>query len=197
VINENFVIVAIIINALGNLGYLIKTLKGEIKPNKVTFLLFGLAPFIAFSAQIEQGVGMQSFLAFATGLFALAIFVASFLNKKAYWRMTLFDLICGGLSILGLFLWYITKNGNVAIIFSLSADFLAALPTIVKSFKFPETESAYPWLLVSISGLLTLLTIQRWTFADYSFPVYGFLINLIIFALVKFQIGRVKILDKN
>lgn len=191
-ISENFVIVAIIINVLGSLSYLISTLKGKIKPNKVTFLLFGFAPFITFTAQIKQGVGIQSLLAFTTGFMALMIFIASFLNKKAYWKISTFDIICGGLSILGLILWYITKIGNIAIFFSIFADLLAALPTVVKSYNYPETESAYPWLLISISGMLTLLTIRSWAFASYAFPLYGFLINLIIFSLVKFQLGRLK-----
>jgi len=89
-ISENFVIVAVIINALGSLSYVIDTLKGKIKPNKVSFLLFGLAPFITFAAQIKQGVGIQSLLALTTGLFASSTFVASFFNKKAYWKITLF-----------------------------------------------------------------------------------------------------------
>lgn len=191
-ISENFVIVAVIIIVFGSLSYLIDTVKGKIKPNKVTFLLFGLAPFITFSAQLKQGVGIQSLLAFTTGSMALAIFTASFFNKKAYWKITTSDLICGGLSILGLVLWYLTKVGNIAIMFSIFADGLAALPTIVKSYKYPETESAYPWLFISISGLLTLLTVRNWTFASYAFPLYGFFINLIIFALVKSQLGRLK-----
>src|SRR5258708_15274575 len=127
-IGNNFVILALIINALGSLNYLIDTTKGKIKPNKVTFLLFGLAPFVTFAAQLKQGVGIQSFLAFNTGFFALATFGASFFNKKAYWKITSFDLICGGLSVLGLILWYLTKVGNIAITFSISADLLAALP---------------------------------------------------------------------
>ncbi len=191
-ISENFVIVAIIINALGSLSYVIDTVKGKIKPNKVSFLLFGLAPFITFAAQTKQGVGIQSLLALTTGFFASATFVASFFNKKSYWKITLFDIICGGLSILGLILWYLTRIGNMAIVFSIFADVLAALPVVVKSYNYPETESAYPWLLVSISGMLTLLTIKSWTFASYAFPLYGFLINLIIFTLVKFKLGRVR-----
>lgn len=191
-ISENFIVLAIISIFLGSLNYLIDTIKGKIKPNKVTFLLFGLAPFVTFAAQTQQGVGIQSLLPLATGSLALAIFVASFFNKKAYWKITNFDLACGTLSVIGLLLWYITGVGNLAIFFSILADLLAALPTIVKSYKFPETESAYPWLLTSISDLIFLLTIKSWTFASYAFPLYAFFINLTIFALVKFKLGKLK-----
>ncbi len=192
-ISENFVVVALIVIILGSLSYLIDTIKGKIKPNKVTFLLFGLAPFVTFVAQIKQGVGIQSLLAFTTGSLALSIFLASFFNKKAYWKITHFDIICGGLSILGLILWYITKVGNIAIAFSIFADLLAALPTVVKSYNYPETESAYPWLLTSVSDLLFLLMIANWTFSSYAFPLYAFFVNLSIFSLVKFKLGRLKI----
>jgi len=54
----------------------------------------------------------------------------------------MFDLICGILSLVGLVLWMITKVGNVAIFFSIVADGLAAVPTLVKAYKYPDTEIA-------------------------------------------------------
>jgi uncharacterized membrane protein len=141
-INQNFVIVGAIIATAGSLSYLIDTLKGKVKPNRVSFLLWSIAPLIAFFAEIKQGVGIQALMTFTVGILPLTIFIASFVNKKAVWNLTGFDLICGALSVVGLVLWFITKSGNIAIIFSILADALAALPTVVKSFNYPEAESA-------------------------------------------------------
>lgn len=84
-ISENFVILGAIIATLGGIEYLVGTFKGKVKPNRVTFFLWSLTAFIAFFAQIKQGVGIQSLLAFLGGLISLLILLASFLNKKAYW----------------------------------------------------------------------------------------------------------------
>jgi len=189
-IDQNFVIVGAIIAAVGSLSYLVDTLKGKVKPNRVSFLLWSLAPLIAFFAEVKQGVGIQALMTFIVGFLPLTIFIASFVNKKAVWNLTGFDLMCGALSIIGLVLWFITKSGNIAIIFSILADGLAAMPTIVKSFNYPETESAWPYFASTISAILTLLTVKVWNIANIAFPLYIVLITLVIFSLVHFKLGK-------
>jgi hypothetical protein len=189
-LNQNFVILGAIIASAGGLSYLIDTLKGKVKPNRVSFLLWSLAPLIAFFAEVRQGVGIQSLMTFMVGFLPLTILVASFINKKSEWKLHAFDLTCGALSLIGLVFWYITKSGNVAILLSIMADALAALPTVVKSFKYPETESALPYFTSMISAAFTLLTVKVWNFANIGFPIYIEVISFIIFSLVQFKPGK-------
>lgn len=189
-LNPNFVIVGTLIGAVGTLAYIVDTIKGKVKPNRVSFLLWSIAPFIAFAAMMKQGVGISSLMTFSTGFLPLLVFIASFVNKKAEWKLTRFDLVCGFLSVVGLILWLITKVGTIAIIFSIMADGLAAIPTIRKAFSYPETEIAWPWFATSIGVVLTLLTLKSWTFADYGFIVYILLVNTLITVLVQFKIGK-------
>ncbi len=189
-LNEKFVIVGAVIAAIGGLSYLIDTIKGKAKPNRVTFSLWALVPLIAFAAEVKQGVGIQSLMTLMVALSPLSIFIASFVNKKSEWKLNSFDLICGALSLIGLLLWYITKVGNIAIAFSIIADGLASLPTIVKSYKYPETENVWLYLGYSISAALTLLTINTWGFAHYGFPFYILILCGTIFSLVQFKIGK-------
>jgi hypothetical protein len=190
-INQNFVILGAIIASIGSLSYLIDTIKGKVKPNRVSFLLWSLAPLIAFVAELRQGVGLQSLMTFMVGFLPLTIFIASFFNKNAEWRLTRFDLICGVLSLIGLLLWYITSSGNVAIVFSILADALAALPTVVKAFNFPETEMSWSYFSSTISAAITLLTVKVWDLANAGFPLYILIVTLVISGLVQFKIGRV------
>src|SRR5258707_575357 len=105
-LNPNFVILGVLIGLFGGLSYLIDTLKGKVQPNKVSFLLWTLSPLIIFIAQVKQGVGIQSLMTLSFVLVPLSVFFASFLNKKANWKITKFDLFCGSFSVLGLLLWY-------------------------------------------------------------------------------------------
>ena len=189
-LNQNFIFIGTIIGAIGVLAYLVDTVKGKVKPNRVSFLLWSIAPLIAFAAQIKQGVGLESLMTFSTGFLPLTVFIASFVNKKAEWKLTKFDLFCGVLSIVGLILWLITKVGNVAIAFSILADGLAALPTIIKAYKYPDTEIAWPWIATSFGVILTLLTINTLTFANSGFIIYILIVNTLIFSLVQFRIGE-------
>ena len=188
-LDERFVIIAGVLNISGILLYVYDTVKGKSKPNRVTWFLWSLVPFIAFSAQIKQGVGLTSILTFTSGFGPFLVLVASLLNKKAYWDLKRFDLICGAIAIIGVVLWLITKNPNLAIIFSIAADGFAALPTVVKSFKFPETESMVTYLLASFGALLTLLTIDTWELEFFAFPLYIFILCLTITIFIKFKVG--------
>lgn len=189
-LNENFVFLGVLISVIGASSYLIDTIKGKVKPNRVSFFLWALAPLIAFAAEIKQGVGIQSLMTFIVGFNPLLIFFASFVNKKAEWKLGSFDFICGGLSLIGLSLWYITADANLAIIFAVFADGLASLPTIVKSYNFPETERGWIYLTATINAAITLLTIKIWDFAHYGFPLNIFIVATIIFILVQFKLKK-------
>lgn len=189
-ISQNYIYLGALIFFLGSIGYFFETIKGKVKPNRVTWFLWGLAPIIAFVAQINQGVGLQSLLTFMVGFVPFLILAASFTNKKSYWKIQKLDLICGLFSIFGLILWQITKVGNIAILFSIIADFLAGWPTIIKSYHNPETENYLIYLGNAIFALITLLTINVWTFETYSFSLYLFVVTLIIAVFIRFKVKK-------
>ncbi len=191
-----FVIIGTLISAAGSVTYLINTIKGKIRPNRVSFLLWSVAPFIAFAAQIKQGVGLEALMTFSTGFLPIMTLAGSFLNKNAGWKLTKFDLFCGFLSVVGLVLWQITKVGNVAIFFSILADGLAAVPTMVKAYKYPDTELAWPWIATSFGVLLTIFTIKELTFANSGFIIYILIVNAVIFGLIQFRVGEMPGLNK-
>lgn len=187
---EQILYIGAALSFIGAIAYVIPTLRGEVKPNRVSWFLWSLAPLIAFASQVTQGVGLQSLTTFAIGFSPLLVLAASFLNKKSVWKLGTLDYVCGALSLLGLFLWYLTKVGNIAISLSIVADALAYIPTMVKAYKAPETEDYKIYLFGSISGLLTLLTIKNWTFAAYGFPLYIFFINIPLVLLIRFKLGK-------
>lgn len=189
-LHPNFVIIGTLISAVGSIAYIIDTVKGKVKPNRVSFLLWSIAPIIAFAAQIGKGVGIASLMTISVGILPLLTFGGSFVNKNAEWKLNQFDLICGFLSVVGLIFWLITQEGNIAIAFSIIADGLAAVPTVVKAYKYPETEAAWPWLSAPVGVILTLLTLDQLTFANSAFIIYIFIANTTIFSLVQFKIGK-------
>jgi hypothetical protein len=189
-LHSNFVIVGTLLGAAGTVAYLVSTVKGRVRPNRVSFLLWSAVPMIAFFAQIKQGVGLVALMTFSTGFLPFTVFIASFFNKKAEWKLTMFDLICGILSVVGLVLWLVTKVGNIAILFCIVADGLAAVPTVMKAYRYPDTEIAWPWIATVVGVILTLLTLSEWTFANSGFILYILFINILIYCLVQFRLGE-------
>ena len=189
-INEKFVLIGALLNIVGSGTYAFNTLKGKTKPNRVTWFLWALAPLIAVSAQWAEGVTWAALMTFMVGFGPLIIFLASFVNRKAFWKITKLDIVCGLISVLALVLWLITGQGIVAIIFSILADFVAGVPTLVKAFYEPETEHPSVFRNSAISAAITLLTIKEWSFANYGFALYIFAICLILYLLIRFKLGK-------
>ncbi|MDB5178261.1 MAG: hypothetical protein JWN01_204 [Patescibacteria group bacterium] len=191
-LNDKFVILSGVLTVAGAAGYAYETLKGRNQPNRVTWAMWALAPMIGFFAQLSQGVGLQSILTFSMGFGPLLVLAASFANRKAYWRLTKFDLLCGSISLVALALWVLTGKGLVAIVLSIAADLFAAIPTIKKSYQDPESESGFPFLVGAVAGIITLLTINVWTVSNSAFGVYVLLTDSLIAGLVLFPGLRFK-----
>lgn len=189
-LDGKIVILGAIISFIGNCSYLIAIIKGKAQPNRVSWFLWSLAPLIAFSAEMEQGIGLQSLTTFMIGFNPLIIFCASFLHKESGWRLGRFDIACGSLSVIGLILWYLTKEGNIAIIFSILADGAAALPTLVKSYRAPETEDYKAYLATAISAVITLLTIKTWDLAYAGVPIYILVLDLLLVYFIVYKPGK-------
>ena len=190
-IDVHFVILGAVIGAVGQAGYVRDTIRGVTQPNRVTFLLWAAAPLLAFAVEIHAGIGLQALMTFMVGIGPLAIFLASFVNRSsaAVWRIGPLDYVCGALSVLGTVAWLVTRHGTVALAASLLADALAGLPTVLKSWRQPETESAILYVGSTINAGITLLTINRVTSAALAFPLYIFVLGLFEVLLVGGRLG--------
>lgn len=189
-IDERWIYLGFALSFYGGFSYLIDTIKGKARPNRVTWFFWALAPMIALAAELQKGVGLPALLTFSVGFNPLLIFIASFINKKSYWELKKLDYFYGSLAFLGIIFWKITGEGNVAIFFSILADALAGAPTIIKAFHEPESESETIYLFGIINAGITLLALQTWDFAHWGFPVYILTICLILYSLIKFRLGE-------
>ena len=86
-IDERFVFLGALLSLIGNFKYILETVNGRVKPNRVTWFLWALIPFIALAAEIRQGVGLPAVMTFIVGFGPLCNFLASFINKKSFWKI--------------------------------------------------------------------------------------------------------------
>lgn len=181
-----FVIVSVLVRLISGGRYAWGILKGKAQPNAVTWFLWGLTPMIAFFAQMQAGFSAQLAVTLALGVSPLVIFAITVARSGIKKHLTPFSVSCGIVALMGIVLWKITNQPEIAICFSILADIFASLPTLVKSYKDPSSEYALPYLLSIGSMIITLLTIKDWSFLIYAFPLYMLCINiaLYIFAAV-------------
>ena len=96
-------------------------------------------------------------------------------------------------ALTALILWQLTGNGLLAVIFAVLTDFLAAIPTLVKAWNHPASESANAYYANIVGGILTLLTINEWKLINYLFPLYIVIICFFIaFAINSIKLGLKK-----
>ncbi|HEU0117963.1 MAG TPA: hypothetical protein VFR09_04960 [Alphaproteobacteria bacterium] len=190
-IPEYFVYLGAIINLAATLTYVLATLRGKTRPNRVTWFMWGVAPLIGTAAQIAGGVGLSTLMLFMSGIGPLIVFASSFANKNAYWQTRNGDYICGILSICGLIGWYLTRNQDVAIGFTIAGDFAAGLPTFIKSWRHPESENGPTYIIGIFSTSIGVLCVQQPTFTAYAFISYLMISNAFLcFAVYRGRLLR-------
>jgi len=177
---EFVVFIAAVVSLSAAVVYIRSMFRGQTKPNRVTWFMWAVAPFVATAAAVSNGVGWAVLPVFMSGLCPFLIFTASFFTKQAYWKHTTFDLACGALSAAALVLWYITSNPDVAIVFAICSDALAGVPTLIKAWRNPITESAWPYVTGMFAPLTSFAVLTTWGFSEVAFPAYLVVINVLL-----------------
>jgi hypothetical protein len=181
---EQIVYLSFVVSIFGSYFLIRDILAGRTKPNLVTWFLWALAPLIGTFLQLKAGAGLSVIPVFLAGFFPLIIFILALVKHDGYWKITMFDIFCGIFSVIALVLWILTRNTGVSILFAILADAFAAVPTIIKSWKFPETETALGYLPGTINNILGLLVIKEWTFSIYSFGIYFIVLNTLLMMFI-------------
>jgi len=165
------------ISLTGWSAYIRETLRGTTKPNRVTYFMWSVAPMIATAAALTQGVTWAVLPVFMAGFCPLMVFTSSFVSREAYWTLGKFDYACGVFSALAMILWAITKQPNVAIVFAIISDGLAAVPTLLKAWSHPKTDTGLAYVLAFVSAATSFAAVHNWTFAECGFAIYLLVVN--------------------
>lgn len=191
------VVVSSIMSIVGSLVYIRDTAIGKTKPNRITWFLWALAPLIGTGAAITAHADLWATVrVFLAGFMPLIVFIVSFFNRQSFWKLSKFDYFCGACSLLALVLWLVIDVPRIAILFAALADGFAALPTIIKGWKYPETESGLTFLIGFIGVLIILPSIPVWNIENSAFQVYLLIANfLLFFSIYRKRIFRTNVLN--
>ncbi len=170
--SQYLVLIGTVFAFFGGYTYIRDTIRGETKPNRVTWFLWAIAPIIGTIAAVSKGVTWAALPVFMAGFIPLLIFLSSFINPKAYWKLSFFDYLCGIFSLLALILWLVTKDANLAILFAVISDGLASIPTAIKAWKYPETETGFGFFMGVLNVLTSFVAMKIFNFTELAFPVY-------------------------
>jgi hypothetical protein len=151
------------------------------KPHKVTRLIVWLASISGMLAVIHSNnvagkIFAAIFLARATYLLVLAaIYGVGGVSKL--------DKSCLAIGIVALVIYAATRNGLLAIMFGVLSDLIGYIPTFVKTWHEPTSESPTFFAIEGLASLLGVLAIWQLR-VDVILPVYFVLCSAAVVALI-------------
>jgi hypothetical protein len=86
-------------------------------------------------------------------------------------------------------LWWLTKEPMIAIIFAIISDIFAAIPTLIKWRKYPQTESIAAFIGWLFSASTTFFALKAFSFTELAFPIYLVVMNILLISSI--SIGRI------
>lgn len=157
-------------------------LNGEARPHRTTCLVLLLITALSTSSLVAEHNTVAVWLAATSTLQSIVIFMLSIKYGMGGWEKL--DMVCLLIALAGIVAWQTTQNPLLGLYFSILADFTGMIPSIVKTYRFPETEIATYFSIDSVAGILSLLASVTLTLADIAYPIYIFLINGLMAVLV-------------
>ncbi len=184
------VILSALISIGGAVAYIRDTLKGKSKPNRVSWSLWALAPLVGTAAALSAGADVWATTRiFLAGFLPLIVFVVSFINPKSYWKLTLFDFLCGVCALIGIIVWLSIDSPQLAILFAALGDGFATVPTIRKAWRNPETETGITFVASLTAAFLVLPSIPEWNIQNSAFQIYLVIANIaLLFSIYRKRI---------
>jgi hypothetical protein len=179
------VLLSVAISFSGAVAYIRDMFAGKSKPNLVTWGLWGFAPLIATGAALTAHADVWSTVRiFMSGFGPLIVFIVAFFVPQSYWKLTKLDFLCGLFSVVALIAWLVADSPVLAILLAALADLLATLPTLIKAWKHPETETLYTYFVGLFTASIVIPAIPVWNIENAAFQVYLLIANVLLFVAV-------------
>ncbi len=175
------VLISALVMAVAASAYIRDTLRGATKPNRVSWFLWAVIPIIGTGAAIQAHADIWATVRiFLAGFLPLIVFLASFVNKQSYWHSTHFDWICGAFAAVAVVVWVFLNSPQMAILFAVIGDGFASLPTLIKAWKYPETETGITYVINLFASILVIPSIPIWNIENSAFQIYLLTVNALL-----------------
>lgn len=162
-------VLSAIIFILGDIPYLLDTIKGRIKPHRVTWGVVCLLNIIGFANQYAAGARNSLWLFGAAVVMTGAIFFASI--KNGVGGRSKLDILALVTSLLGIVLWQVFDSPLLSVLANVFVAVVCLIPAFAKARKYPETENGIAYLAGAVSALLAAISVGEVDFVLLILPV--------------------------
>lgn len=181
--SEFFGIAAGITSLVSSIPYIWSIFKGRTKPSGASWWTWSLLTWITVLSSWFGGAPWQ-ILVLPLWLCLNQTFVAVLSLKRGDNNWDKLNKFCVAGACLGVGLWLITGQPLIALVISITADFLASVPNFRHVWKSPKQEDKLGWTLGWLSALFEFCAISVWSLAGAGWASYFFLSMTITIFLI-------------
>ncbi len=167
-VHDVLLILAPALALAANVPYIIAMLRGRIRPNRATWLIYLIVGVCgcasSYAAGVRDALGVA--LTYIIGPVVISLLAVS--RGEGGWSRL--DRSCLGLAALSLALWALTGDPVLAVVLTSIADLCGSIPTVLKAWHDPKSEDRLSWLMFASANLLNLLLIPYWSIGTALYP---------------------------
>lgn len=172
---EIFALIAAIFAIAGGLPYLRDVLQRRIQPHPYTWLVGSTVSAINFFGMIVKGAGIGALPTAVSEGFTIIIFVFSL--RYGFREIPKTDVIFLIIAVGGIFPWILTKDPTISIIIAVGIDLVSFIPTIRKTWRYPETETSSIYSMNVLRHILTLFSLETYNIATTLHSIAMIILN--------------------
>jgi hypothetical protein len=179
-------ITSLILTLLSYVPYVKDILKNKTRPHLYTWVVWAVVTFIAFGLQVSHSAGPGAFMTFAAGL-ACFLVIALGVIKKVEIKITKIDSLFLVLSIISVVLWLWVEKPVLSTILVALTSFLAFVPTIIKSWQDPFSETVSFYVINTVRYFLSYLALDQFNFVSSFYLITWVAVNAFFTVMLHFR----------
>lgn len=164
--------------------YVRDIVRGGTKPSRVTWWVLAFLNFMLAASYFAVGARATIWIPVAYAIGFLIIALLSLKYGEGTW--TRFDLVCVSGAVAAGAVWWFANLPVLALYLIIVIDFLGLLPTIIKSYRRPETENKPSWIIATFASAINILAIETWSFDIALYPLYVVITNGLVALFIVF-----------
>jgi len=171
----------------GNVHYVRQIGRG-VEPHPYTWALGTLVTGITFVGVLLKGGGVGVWPIAVSFLFTLVIFLFSL--RYGLKHIKTLDTTLLVVALAGLVPWYFTHDPTLSVMIAVGVDILSFVPTIRKTWEYPETEASLLYAANVARHALVLGALGAYNLTTMSHSIAMMLVNTGMVALILWRRGK-------
>ncbi len=174
--------VAVILTVAAYIPYYRDILRGKTHPHVYSWSLWAVLTAILAGLQLQGGAGTAAWVTVVVGI--LCVGVVGLSLRKGKRDITTTDSVVASLALVAIVFWLLADKPLVSMVLAITADMLAFIPTVRKTYHKPYSETLSMYATNVIRFMLAFAAIETYTFLSAAWIITWVTANALFSAML-------------